>query len=36
METIRKLELQDLKDLIDIRIHYQREKYKDTKINIDK
>lgn len=36
METIRKLELQDLKDLIDIRIHYQREKYKDAKINIDK
>ena len=36
METIRKLELQDLKDLIDIRIHYQREKYKDVKINIDK
>lgn len=36
METIRKLELQDLKDLIDIRIHYQREKYKNTKISIDK
>ena len=36
METIRKLELQDLKDLIDIRIHYQREKYKNAKINIDK
>ena len=34
METIRRLELQDLEDLLDIRIQYQIEKFKD-KENID-